>query len=99
MRSARTVSIVITITFGCSVAAAVSDGKNAKIQRIQERQLKERIREKGTLMLSESLGLRYLRRALEEELQSELHSPRRPLGDPRIKAIRCRDYGCETTRP
>src|SRR5690242_1038528 len=73
MRSARTVSNVIRIMLGGSVAAAASAGNRTKRQRIQAR----RIREKGVCIVADSLfGTKALSRRSENELRPELHSPR-----------------------
>src|SRR5438132_6218122 len=92
MRSARTVSNVIRITFGWSVAAAASAGNRTKRQRMQAR----RIKEKGVCIVADSLfGTKAWSRRSENELHPELHGSRSTLGEERVarRNVRClRDY-------
>src|SRR6266513_3259078 len=79
MRSARTVSKVIKITLGWSVAAAASAGNRRKRQRMQAR----RIKEKGVCIVADSLfgtksWSRRSRRS-ENDLRPDLPSPRAAL--------------------
>src|SRR5437867_5697868 len=77
MRSARTVSNVIRITFGWSVAAAASAGNRTKRQWMQAR----RIKEKGVCIVADSLfGTKSWNRRSENELRPDLPSPRTTLG-------------------
>ena len=76
MRSARTVSNVIRITFGWSVAAAASAGNRTKRQWMQAR----RIKEKGVCIVADSLfGTKAWSRRSENELRPDLPSPRTAL--------------------
>src|SRR5882672_2512425 len=71
MRSARTVSNVIRITLGGSVAAAASAGNRTKRQRMQAR----RIKEKGACIVADSFfGTKTRSRRSEKDLRSNLGS-------------------------
>src|SRR5258708_1067844 len=80
MRSARTVSSVIRMTLGRSVAAAASAGDKSKRQRMMAR----RINEKGACIVADSFfgtktGGRRCRRS-ENDLRPKLGSARAALG-------------------
>src|SRR5438105_15211829 len=81
MRSARTVSNVIRITFGWSVAAAASAGNTTKRQRMQAR----RIKEKGVCIVADSLfGTKACSQRSENDLRPDLPSPRAALRKERV---------------
>src|SRR5580693_2619919 len=87
MRSARTVSSVIRITLGWSVAAAASAGNRTKRKRIEAR----RIKEKGVSIVADSFfgtkdwsRISEDRRRSENELRSDLRSARPALGKERV---------------
>src|SRR6266550_5173089 len=81
MRSARTVSKVIRITLGWSLAAAASAGNRRKRQRMQAR----RIKEKGACIVADSLfGTKAWSRRLENELRPDLRSARAALRKERV---------------
>src|SRR6266446_180149 len=76
MRSARTVSNVIRITLGGSVAAAASAGNRRNRERMQAR----RIKEKGVCIVADSLfGTKAWSRRSENDLGPDLPSPRAAL--------------------
>src|SRR5882762_8127347 len=78
MRSDRTVSSVIRIMLGGSVAAAASAGNRRKRQRMQAR----RIKEKGVCIVADSLfGTKAWSRRSENDLRPDLPSPRAALGE------------------
>src|SRR6266850_3794487 len=78
IRSARTVSNVIRITLGWSVAAAASAGNRTRKHRMQAR----RIKEKGACIVADSFfGTKALSRRSENDLRPDLPSPRAALGE------------------
>src|SRR5229473_157227 len=91
MRSARTVSNVIRITFG-GLAAAANDGRTAKTHRFRMRM--RRIKEKGACIVAGSLfGTKTRSRGSENELHTELHGPRAALGKERVAGRDVRRLG------
>src|SRR5580700_3271243 len=81
MRSARTVSSVIKITLGWSVAAAASAGNSTRRPRIEARRLEE----KGVSILADSLfGTKAWKRRSENDLCSDLRSARVALRKERV---------------
>src|SRR6266699_5969827 len=81
MRSARTVSKVIRITLGWSVAAAASAGNRRKRQRMQAR----RIKEKGVCIVADSFfGTKTWSRRSENDLRPDLRSARAALRKERV---------------
>src|ERR1700687_3049271 len=81
MRSARTVSSVIRMTLGGSVAAAASAGNRRKRQRMQAR----RIKEKGACIVAESFfGTKDWSRRSENDLRPDLCSARAALRKERV---------------
>src|SRR6266404_8551160 len=81
MRSARTVSKVIRITLGLSVAAAASAGNRRKKQRMQTR----RIKGKGACIVADSFfGTKAWSRKSENDLRPDLRSARAALRKERV---------------
>src|SRR6266403_2319631 len=81
MRSARTVSSVIRITLGGSVAAAASAGNRRKRQRMQAC----RIKEKGACIVADSFfGTKDWSRRSENELRPNLGSACAALREERV---------------
>src|SRR6266478_1258270 len=81
MRSARTVSNVIRITLGGSVAAAASAGNIRNRERMQAR----RIKEKGVCIVSDSFfGTKAGSRRSENDLSPDLRGARSALRKERV---------------
>src|SRR5580692_7698644 len=97
MRSARTVSNVIRITLGWSVAAATSAGNRTKRQRMQAR----RIKEKGVSIVAAPFSEPKPGRRSENDLPSDLRGARAALRKVRVAGgdiRRLREVGEATIR-